>query len=267
MSTQRLPVIVYLHGIGESGGDTTQVRRHGPWKGAPLNARVIGCLREYFLIAPHLENRNEHWDPLRLVETLRVAFSEIARRNLATVDAERIYVTGNSRGGRGALELALRGFPDPHNASWDSSKSEGLPFKAAAIVCPEQGAKGGAAERLRDRTQYQFFHRANDANRPTRGTYQQFAGTANAAFHVYDGCNHNCWSATYASPALYEWFDNPAVRPRWGSACDFGMCAETAEEVIEVKKSIKATFCPRHAGEYKQYKWIWTYITKLENVP
>lgn len=265
-AAQRFPFIVYLHGIGESGGERSyQVKMHGPWKTKPFNVNVKEYLGRYFVVAPHNDSRGK-WNQQRLTATLCAAFSKIRQTyRYDIIDPHRVYVTGISRGGRGALELALKGFPDPQIESDSPSM---LPFTAAAIICPEQDAEGGAAERLRDQTRYQFFHRENDVNPKTRGTYSNFIGAPKANFHAYSGCNHNCWTATYANLALYQWFDDHNSQPHWGLACDQGMCTQNANVLIAVKNMLQAPFCEQHARQYEggQEEWVVKYNKNLERI-
>ena len=87
-----------------------------------------------FVIAPHLPDRSDLWNTESLWDTLYTAFGEMRRRYSATViDHNRVYVTGNSRGGRGALELACRGFPRPGDEGTGPPQAEAVPFSAADV--------------------------------------------------------------------------------------------------------------------------------------
>jgi len=257
------PVIVFLHGAGERGGvRADQVRKHGPWKGRPFNARVAGRLGPYFVIAPHLPGGR--WEPQRVLDTLCSAFGELKKgHGDQVVDVARVSITGISLGGRGALEVAERGFPDPRKGDCDTSAPHCLAFRAAAIVCPMEGSAAG----LRADTPYQFFQRDHDWNAPTRDTYGNLQKSP-AAFHRYQGCNHNCWTATYANAALYDWFEQLTPQD-WGPACDASMCVDRASEVVEVrdsksgKRPFGASFCPVHAAQAPQWRKYAEYISRV----
>lgn len=265
--SQRFPLIVFLHGIGECAGDTVKkVKRHGPWKDREFNVNVKETLGRYFVVAPHISQGKCEWEVNRILDTLCAAFQEIREKHGSDViDIGRVYVTGISLGGRGALELAASGFPDPNNVPCDTSPSKLVAFRAAAIICPA----GGSSATTNKGTRYQFFHRENDSNAPTRNTYPKL-NTPPHRFHVYHGCNHNCWTATYANPSLYAWFDDPSTQPNWGDACDFSMCVEGDHQLVEVrestkgKKPISAAFCATHAAQVKP--WL-KYTEKLRDVP
>jgi hypothetical protein len=267
--SQSFPLIVFLHGIGECGGDKAQVRIHGPWKDRKFNEKARAHLGRYFVVAPHKPQREGPWEVKRVLDILCAAFEEIRNKHgSGVVDRGRGYVTGISHGGRGALELASVGFPDPDRIPCDASESELHAFKAAAIICPEKGAP----EAINGKTMYQFFHRENDYNPYTRNTYEDLKLKAlpHARFKAYQGCNHNCWTATYANPSLYEWFDDPSTQPEWGDACDFDMCVESDHQPIEFSKTrggrnpISACFCSTHAKQVKP--WL-SYIEKLRDMP
>jgi hypothetical protein len=127
------------------------------------------------------------------------------------------------------LELGRRGFTDPRGGRCDPPNC--IPFKAAAIICPEGDSRAG----INPETRYQFFRRENDFKSGARNTYTALKNNPNACFLVYPGYSHNCWTATYANASLYNWFDNRDKRPNWGFACDFYMCPENAEQPVEVR--------------------------------
>ena len=237
LSAESRPVIVYLHGTGERGSDIRRVKTHGPWRSHPLNAGVSQYLDRYVVIGPQLPSGA--WAVDRLIETLRVAFSEVVRSGMQ-IDWTRVHVTGNSLGGRGALTLALEGFPAP-----DGGLERRLPFRTAVIICPDEGAP----DRLHGDTQYHFFNRAQDWNPHTRRKYQNFRSAPNARFHDFRGYNHDCWSAVYGRAALYGWLEDPNGSYDWGAACDRGYCTQAAGSEVVARDSDTALFCAQHAGD------------------
>jgi len=264
-SMQQFPVLVYLHGAGEIAGEkVAQVKKHGPWKDGKFNGGAKSSLGNYFLIAPHIAAGGANaWDTQRLLSTVCTAFSEIKSKfGHNIIDPARLYVTGFSLGGRGALELAEAGCPNP--AGTPCSSFQRVPFKAAAILCP----LWGSSAQLHPQTKYQFFHREHDSNAPTRGTYEHLKKHANARFHRFAGTSHNCWSATYANPQLYDWLEDPTIAPDWGAACDFGYCADKAMAAIAVKPPIEALFCFAHAQAYQlgAAPWVGKYNGKIPDV-
>lgn len=264
-SLKSCPVMVFLHGWGERGGTTRdQVRVHGPWRRRPFNRRVQARLEPYFVIAPHLPADAKTWDAQRVLDTLCSAFEEMKKSHGdQVVDVGKVIITGISLGGRGALDVAALGFPDPQEVACDTSPAHCRPFRAAAIICPMQGSNA----QLNTETRYQFFHRDNDWNGHTRDTYPNLAEPR--CYHRYQGCNHNCWTATYANSALYDWFNDPQGDQKWGPACDASGCVDPASELVQVrvqtsgKAPFSATFCPTHADQFRLWVKYAEYISKV----
>ncbi len=95
------PLLVYLHGAGESGTNLTWLNRHGPPKYVAKHPDA-----PFILLAPQAP-RAIGWQPyLRDVQTLIDQIQATYR-----VNPRRIYLTGNSMGGNGTWELARR-WPD-----------------------------------------------------------------------------------------------------------------------------------------------------------
>jgi hypothetical protein len=63
----KLPILLFLHGIGEAGGEhVKQVVKHGLW--ANVNAAVSLRLRSFFRIASHIPQEKGSWNPDQLRE-------------------------------------------------------------------------------------------------------------------------------------------------------------------------------------------------------
>ncbi len=111
------------------------------------------------------------------------------------VDEDRVYLTGISMGGSGALWLALTR-PDV--------------WAAVAPVCPLPG--GGAEELAANGLQVpiRLFHGDQDPIAPvaTSRTWQrrlQDAGV-NADYIEFPGARHNAWELAYKGGAIFDWF-------------------------------------------------------------
>ena len=106
--TASAPLLLYLHGAGEVGGDTVpQLRKSGPWTNAlydPRNAYrsdTAEAHHHFHVLAFHLQERD--WDGAALDAEL-VAY--LAAH--PAIDRGRLFLTGVSRGGRGVLRLAIQ---------------------------------------------------------------------------------------------------------------------------------------------------------------
>lgn len=126
--SEKVPLVLFLHGIGEAGHDNRkQLAKHPqplvfvqPW-----NQEEFPC----FFVAPQLKEKNGIWcggDFDSPSENLRkaVAIVDELIQNYSSIDKDRIYVTGLSSGGIGAWD-ALAKFPNkfaaavPISAGWD----------------------------------------------------------------------------------------------------------------------------------------------------
>ena len=93
-----LPLIVFLHGAGERGGDLQQIKAHGiPQmlkEGLPVRAVIL---------APQLPDDRYVWNtvPHELMTLIRQTAKHYH------VDPDRISITGLSMGGYGTWEMGL----------------------------------------------------------------------------------------------------------------------------------------------------------------
>lgn len=187
------PLLLFLHGIGESGDDLERVRVHGP----PKLTEEIPELSRFVLLAPQCPE-DDWWRST----SLKALLDEVA--GLVDVDDARIYVTGLSMGGYGAWGL-LASYPDL--------------FAAAAPICGggeigrvwSDRSTGFQLERLllaRD-VPVRAFHGADDDVIPVEESRLlvralQAAG-ADVELTVYPGVGHDSWTQTYEKPELYTW--------------------------------------------------------------
>ena len=106
--TQKHPLIIFLHGIGERGNGTSEISRvnaNGVPKycaaGAPMRFTVSGQTSTFVVLSPQLSNGFGAW-PTWYVKDM-IAY---AKANLQ-IDTNRIYVTGLSLGGGGVWQYAF----------------------------------------------------------------------------------------------------------------------------------------------------------------
>ena len=92
-STEKQPILIFLHGKSLSGTDLNRVRRYGV-----LRAMDKGRKIPAIVVAPQLAKGN--WNPDKVLEVL-----EYVKKNY-NVDESRIYVCGMSLGGYGTLHFA-----------------------------------------------------------------------------------------------------------------------------------------------------------------
>lgn len=182
------PVVLFLHGYGESGSDVELLRRHGPIKEAMTQADF-----PFLVVAPQCP-RVEYGRVMNAwadrAEDVMTVLTDV--RSRYRVDASRMYLTGLSMGGFGAFALAAR-YP-------------GL-FAAVAPVCG--GGNTGSASAYRG-TPFWVFHGARDPLVPARFSTEMVeamkAVGAPVKLTIYPEADHDSWTVTYANPELYTWF-------------------------------------------------------------
>jgi predicted peptidase len=174
------PLLLFLHGAGETGNDLSMVKKHGPPK-------LIDAGKSYPFIVVSPQASRRGWD----AATLSALVDDVATNY--KVDKDRLYVTGLSMGGFGTWALAAA-YPDK--------------FAAIAPICG--GGDPVSAKKLKDLPIW-VFHGAKDSVVPVKSSETMVqalkdAGAENVKFTVYPEANHDSWTETYNNPELYEWF-------------------------------------------------------------
>lgn len=99
-NAEKWPLILYLHGGSARGDDISQMKKLG------LTEKVESDPNFPFIVVSPQCPKGEIWTD---VAALGAVLDDVARRN--RVDPDRVYVTGHSMGGRGALYAAHK-MPD-----------------------------------------------------------------------------------------------------------------------------------------------------------
>lgn len=173
------PLVVFLHGSGESGADLNMVRAHGP-------PRLINEGRDFpfIMVAPQAPEIRS-WD----IDALDALLDEIVRTY--RVDADRIYLTGLSNGGKGAWAWAIAR-PDrfaalaPVAGYGDANRVCGI---GQLPVWSFHGALDDVVPAAFDTATVEALRRCN----------------GNVRYTLYEDANHDSWTRTYATDELYAW--------------------------------------------------------------
>ncbi len=178
-TSKRWPLIVFLHGAGESGDDLNKVKVHGP-------AKIVETKDLPFVIVSPQSPRMG-WN----VEALNGLLDEVLKTN--RVDPDRVYLTGLSMGGFG---------------TWAWSAAHPERFAAIAPICG--GGEPITARRIKDIPVW-VFHGAKDATVPIKRSEDMVealkkAGAKEVKFTVYPEAGHDSWTESYNNPELYDWF-------------------------------------------------------------
>ncbi len=183
------PLVVFLHGIGERGNNLNKVKLHG------LPRRIKeGANFPFIVVAPQCP-LDSWWDG----QSLSALVDHVVEKH--RVDANRIYVTGLSMGGRG---------------TWDCAHEFGYRLAAIAPICPpgRWWFRPGSIETL----PIWCFHGGMDDSVPIEESLKTIrrirAMGGNVRFTVYPDAGHDTWTETYRNPELYKWLLKHTLRNR-----------------------------------------------------
>ena len=175
-----LPLLLFLHGMGERGNDLSLVELHGP-------PRLIRSGTDFpFIVAAPQCPMGKVWQIEPLIALLNALIED------HDVDQSRIYVTGLSMGGA---------------ATWALANACPGRFAAIAPICgpftmvDPENLKG---------TPTWCFHGAidetvsvNDSLRMARWLRES---GADIRLTLYPEAGHDCWTEAYEGDELYQWF-------------------------------------------------------------
>ncbi len=181
---KKFPILLFLHGGGESGDTLGALKKNGPPK-----LIVQGKQFPFLILAPQNPHQKKWWNT-RAVNQLLDSIVENNR-----VDKERIYLTGLSRGGGAAWEMAVQ-YPDK--------------FAALAVVCGM--APLPYAAWIDKNMPIWVFHGEKDKSIPISESENMVNKLKQMGYDVqftrYPNVGHDSWVQAYATEELYEWFVN-----------------------------------------------------------
>jgi predicted peptidase len=178
---KKWPLMLFLHGSGESGSDIEKVKMHGPPK-------LVAGGKEFpfIIVSPQAPTSRIGWQ----VETLNTLLDDVIQKY--SVDQDRVYLTGLSMGGFGTWALA-------------SANPER--FAAIAPICG--GGQPFMARRLKNVPAW-VFHGGKDPTVPVKNSEDMVDALKSAGgdvkLTIYPDAGHDSWTATYDNPELYTWF-------------------------------------------------------------
>lgn len=182
---RRWPVVLFLHGSGESGHDLERVKKHGPPKLVSEGKQF-----PFILVSPQTDHG---WKPEELGKLLDSIESQYA------VDRSREYVTGLSMGGFGTWEM-LAAFPNR--------------FAAAVMICG--GGNPEYAGKIKG-TPLWVFHGEKDDVVPIQRSQTAVEAikelNGDVQFTSYPETRHDSWTATYNNPKVYRWMLKHTRKP------------------------------------------------------
>ncbi len=202
--SQKYPLVIFLHGSGERGGDNEAQLTHGADLFAANRNKVPAfvvfpqCMAgDYWAVenVEQLANGRIFTFPERekMNTSLGLVYLLIdSLQSLYPVDASRIYVMGMSMGGKGTYELVSRR-PDT--------------FAAAIAICG--GGNEAAAAKYATKTPFWVFHGEQDDVVPPALSVAMARALAKAGGNpkltLYPDANHNSWDRAFSEPDLLNW--------------------------------------------------------------
>ena len=181
---KKFPILLFLHGGGESGDSLVAIKRSGPPK-----MIVDGKKFPFLILAPQNPFQKKWWNTRAVNQLLD---SVVANNR---VDNKRIYLTGLSRGGGAAWEMAVQ-YPKK--------------FAAMAVVCGMTPVP--YASWIDKSMPIWVFHGEEDKSIPISESETMVDRLKGMGYDVqftrYPNVGHNSWSKAYSNSELYDWFMN-----------------------------------------------------------
>ena len=188
----KFPLIFFLHGRGESNGPLSLVAKWGP----PMMA-ARGDDLPVVIVSPQCPT-DDSWTSEKQQIRLTELLDHVIKSN--RIDEQKIFLTGLSMGGYG---------------SWALAASHPKIFAAVVPICG--GGDPADAAKLKDVPVW-VFHGDQDAAIKIEESVKMVdaikaAGGTSVRFTSLEHVGHNCWSAAYETPDLYEWMLSQTASP------------------------------------------------------
>ena len=179
---EKFPLLLFLHGGGESGGNLEDLQIHGPPK-----MIVEGKEFPFLILAPQHPHKNKFWNTNAVIQLL----DTVIQNN--RVDPKRIYLTGLSRGGTAAWEMAVQ-YPQK--------------FAAMAVVCGMTPLP--YASWIDKDMPIWVFHGEEDPVILVEESENMVKKLESMGYEVtftkYPDVGHDAWTKAYQNDELYSWF-------------------------------------------------------------
>ncbi|RRQ48883.1 alpha/beta hydrolase [Maribacter algicola] len=179
---KKFPVLLFLHGGGEVAEDL------GPNERIPPPSLILQGKEFPFLILAPENSYAKSWWNTRAVKQL---LDSVVSKN--RIDRNRIYLSGISRGGGAAWEMAVQ-YPET--------------FAAMAVVCGMTPLP--YASWINKKMPIWVFHGEDDAVIPVEESESMVNKLKEFGYDVrftkYENVGHDAWSKAYATEELYDWF-------------------------------------------------------------
>ena len=199
---QKWPVILFLHGYGESGDDGLLETAEGIG-----NAIRLGVERFPFLVVLPQCRKGDWWTNPPMEEQALKALDQSLKEFKG--DPARIYLTGLSMGGFGTWDMGAK-YPGRFAALVPICGGVRLDHHVdgAPDVADSPDLYTTAAQKI-GKTPVWAFHGGADDTVPVTQSRQLVealkAAGGNVRYTEYPGVGHNSWDKAYAEPELTTW--------------------------------------------------------------
>lgn len=195
--SRRWPVILFLHGSGERGADGVAPTTLG------LGPAVLQHPERFpALVVFPQALRGMNWRG-QMLDGACAALEDVI--DAFNGDTDRIYLTGISMGGYGAVRLALQE-PDRFAALVPVCGGIELP---ETVVNTDAEDPANVAARLLRHLPVWAFHGSDDpvipVNESRRFVQALEAAGADVHYSEFAGVGHGSWDQAYATPELWSW--------------------------------------------------------------
>ena len=207
-SSQKWPIILFLHGAGERGSDgllQTDV-------GLPHAIRLDRSRFKTIVVIPQCL-KDDWWNTSHMEEVALAALAAATKEFKG--DPKRTYLTGLSMGGYGSWDLAER-YPGKFAAIVPICGGIVLPERlkqmrpdlAANSYSDDPKSYEEVAKKI-GKTPIWIFHGGADDTVPPEGSRKLNdalkAAGGDVRYTEYPGVGHNSWDKAYAEPDLMTW--------------------------------------------------------------
>jgi predicted peptidase len=204
-TTKKYPVILFLHGRGESGNDNEKQLTHGAKmflttdfrQNFPAIVIFPQCAEDSYWANVEIEAINTKrffnflngGNPTKSMHLLLKLTEKMV--NLPFADQSKIYVGGLSMGGMGTFEI-LRRKPKTFAAAFAICGGDNIANAKKYKNVPLWIFHGGLDDIVNPQLSYSVFRELRKLGQEPK-------------FTIYPKANHNSWDSAFAEPALMPW--------------------------------------------------------------
>jgi len=178
---QAYPLVVFLHGGGEGGSDIELVKKHGIPK-----LISEGQDFPFYVFSPQNPGLSKLWDDQMVEYMVDKLIDSLS------VDINKIYLVGMSRGGNGIWRMAINN-----------------PAKYAAIISVCAASIPTIYLNRLSSLPVWFFHGEKDTVVPVEETIRAYElmrkENDKVKITLYPKANHDSWTETFENQEIYTW--------------------------------------------------------------